>query len=273
VLDRTDYLNQLKKEDSPEAQSRIENLEELDNALSQFVKERGSEATLQSYLEEMSLLSDLDQMKEEVPAVTLMTLHVSKGLEFPYVFIVGCEENLFPSARSSDDEGNENVEEERRLAYVGMTRARQKLFMTYARKRRVWGQEQMNAPSRFLDEVPDEFKKIESAIEMPRFAHRSMQNANARSSSFGDSRSSGAHDFDSQSFPEEAFENDSWSSQAKNLSSSREYAPGMKVRHPTFGAGSIYSTEGDGDQLKVSVIFRDNTVKKFIAKYARLEKI
>ena len=269
VLDRTEYLNQLKKEDSPEAQSRIENLEELDNALAQFVKERGSEASLQSYLEEMSLLSDLDQMKEDVQAVTLMTLHVSKGLEFPYVFIVGCEENLFPSLRSSDEEGNENVEEERRLAYVGMTRARHKLFMTYTRARRVWGQEQMNAPSRFLEEIPDELKKTESAIEMPRFAQKSFQSSNQGTSAFTSKNS----DVESQSFPEDAFDDASWVAQSQSRSSSSGYSPGMKVRHPTFGAGSIYSTEGTGDQLKVSVIFRDNTVKKFVAKYARLEKI
>lgn len=270
VLDRTEYLNQLKKEDSPEAQSRIENLEELDNALSQFVKERGAEANLQTYLEEMSLLSDLDQMKEEVQAITLMTLHVSKGLEFPFVFIVGCEENLFPSLRSSDEDGNEDVEEERRLAYVGMTRAREKLFMTYARTRRVWGQEQMNPPSRFLEEIPQEFKKAESAIEMPRFAQRNFQNAGAGGSSLRGKES----DFDHHSFPDDEFDDASWSTQSKgSKTSGSEYSPGMKVRHPTFGAGSIYSTEGAGDNLKVSVMFRDNTVKKFVAKYARLEKI
>lgn len=270
ILDRTEYLTQLKKDDSPEAQSRIENLEELDNAITQFVKERGLEATLQSYLEEMALVSDLDSMKEQQNAVTLMTLHVSKGLEFPYVFIVGLEENLFPSTRGTDESGNEDVEEERRLAYVGMTRARERLYLTHARTRKVWGQDQMNAPSRFLDEIPQNFKKHETAMEMPRFAMKYGQqdkNDYAANSSF-----------EAQYFPDDdmndSTNDSSWGSikkQATYLSES--YQPGMKVKHPTFGAGSIYATEGTGDQLKVSVMFRDNTIKKFVVKYARLEKL
>lgn len=270
VLDRTEYLTQLKKDDSPEAQSRIENLEELDNAISQFVKERGSEATLQSYLEEMALVSDLDNMKEETNAVTLMTLHISKGLEFPNVFIVGMEENLFPSLRSTDDDGKEDVEEERRLAYVGMTRAREKLFLTYARTRKVWGQEQMNAPSRFLDEVPSDFKKHESAIEMPRFANRQNQFGSQFNKPAG---FSSANSFENQQFPDDEFDDSGWGSLATKKSSESEYQSGMKVKHPTFGVGSIYATEGSGEGLKVSVMFRDNTIKKFVAKFARLEKV
>jgi DNA helicase-2/ATP-dependent DNA helicase PcrA len=123
VLEKTEYVNILKKEDTPEAEARISNLEELDNAIAQFEKERGDEASLSNYLEELTLASDLDNADNNSNAITMMTLHISKGLEYPYVFIIGCVENLFPSIRG-DEENAEELEEERRLAYVGMTRAR-----------------------------------------------------------------------------------------------------------------------------------------------------
>ncbi len=258
VLDRTGYVNILKKEDNPEAQARIENLEELDNAISQFLKERGEEATLVSFLEEMALVSDVDSLDQEKNSVTLMTLHISKGLEYPFVFVVGLEENLFPSARSTDRDGDEDVEEERRLAYVGMTRAREKLWLTYARMRRVWGQEQFNAPSRFIKEIPQALVEFKTANnESPRFVGRYGSQSDERNRLRGD-------DYDSQDFPDY----DSESSGA-----STGFAKGTRVRHPTFGVGSVFATEGSGDNLKVSIMFMDNTIKKFIAKYARLEKV
>lgn len=253
ILDRTEYVTTLKKEDTPEAKARIENLEELDNAIAQFSKERGDEGTLQSFLEEMALVSDVDSLDQEQNSVTLMTLHISKGLEFPYVFIVGLEENLFPSNRGTDDAGNEDVEEERRLAYVGMTRARQKLWMSYVRTRRVWGQEHFNPPSRFIKEIPQKLVHFKSAIETPRFVSR-YGGASTRATSISD--------FETQDFPDYGDRSDSSS-----------YSKGMRVRHPTFGVGSVFATEGSGEDLKVSVLFTDNTIKKFITKYARLEKV
>jgi len=269
VLDKTEYLTNLKKEDTPEAEARINNLEELDNAIVQFEKERGEEATLSNYLEEMTLASDLDQQNMEINAVTMMTLHISKGLEFPYVFIVGCEENLFPSV-SPDDNDPSELEEERRLAYVGMTRARQKLWLTHAKVRRVWGQEQMNPPSRFIKEMPKELYKTTSAVSTfdgPRFAQKY--------GSFGQTRNydefsqtSTSYDSDTQHFSDEEY------SQIEEAQSKKSgYTKGQRVRHPTFGVGSIFSTEGAGDTLKISVVFQDNTIKKFVAKYARLEKV
>ncbi|MGE0529226.1 MAG: ATP-dependent helicase, partial [Bdellovibrionales bacterium] len=149
ILDATEYVIRLKEENTPESQSRIDNLEEFANAIRQFEQERGEEAALTQFLEEMALVSDTDQIEEGTQNVTLMTLHISKGLEFPVVFMIGMEEGLFPSGRAIDSNDPTGVEEERRLAYVGMTRARKKLFLTYARSRRVWGQEQMHPPSRF----------------------------------------------------------------------------------------------------------------------------
>ncbi len=271
LLDKTEYLQTLKAEDTPESQARIENLEELDNAIAQFMKERGPEGTLSNFLEEMSLVSDQDQYNEAVNTVTMMTLHISKGLEFPYVFIVGLEENLFPSSRGDSDSADD-MEEERRLAYVGMTRARQKLFLTYARMRKVWGQDQMNPPSRFLNEIPKELLEQTSGVVRTGFAARHAAGSPewGRSSfsrpegHFNKSRGS-LDDIDSQDFPD-----DNYSQVAQSKGS---FAKGQQVKHPTFGIGSIFSVEGSGDEQKVSVLFADQTIKKFVIKYARLERV
>lgn len=265
VLDRTGYLAALKAEDTPEAEARVENLEEFDNAIEQFVRERGEDAHLQGFLEEMALVSDQDSLDDEVQSVTLMTLHISKGLEFPMVFVVGMEENLFPSARGGfDAESEDDLEEERRLAYVGMTRARKRLFLTYAKTRRVWGQEQNNPPSRFLKEIPKEITEFKSGAENTGFFSRfanAPTGAFSRPASPDRNRARATTDFDSQEFPD------------YDDVSPDGFRKDMRVRHPTFGAGTVYATEGSGDQLKVSVMFADQTIKKFVVKYARLEKI
>jgi DNA helicase-2/ATP-dependent DNA helicase PcrA len=269
ILDRSEYVNALKIDDSPEAKSRIENLEELDNAIAQFAKERGEEGHLQSFLEEMALVSDVDSLDQEQNSVTMMTLHISKGLEYPYVFVVGLEENLFPSNRGVDESGNEDVEEERRLAYVGMTRARQRLWLTYTRTRRVWGQEQFNPPSRFLKEIPQELVEFRSSVEAPRFLSRYGGSGSSDNDDDFDFSASakpkyrqGTSGFDSQDFPD-----------YDDAGGGSSFSKGMRVRHPTFGVGSVFATEGEGEGLKVSVMFADQTIKKFIVKYARLEKV
>jgi DNA helicase-2/ATP-dependent DNA helicase PcrA len=268
VLDRTEYLTGLKVEETPEAQARIENLEEFDNAITQFEKERGEDGTLQSFLEEMALVSDQDTIDNQVNSVTLMTLHISKGLEFPYVFVVGLEENLFPSIRS-DDTTEDDIEEERRLAYVGMTRAREKLFLTYAQSRRVWGQEQMNSPSRFIRELPLEHVDFQSSIAQSsfaaRYANRAISRVASRAPGGGSVPRVDSVDFDSQTFPDyEA---------GSSPQGGSGYQKGMRVRHPTFGLGSVYAIEGSGEDMKVSIVFSDQTLKKFVVKYARLERM
>lgn len=267
VVEKTEYLARLQVDESVEAKARIQNLEELGNALAQFEKER-VEPSLQSFLEEMSLVSDVDSYDQSIENVTLMTLHVSKGLEFPFVFIVGMEENLFPSFRSQEDEDEGSVEEERRLAYVGMTRARQKLFLSYAQTRKIWGVDQFHKPSRFLTELPADHVQWKKISEPSGFLRRATQNAIPAAPFASKARNSGSHqnaDFDdtSQEFPDYELES----------SPSSDYKKGMRVRHPTFGVGSIFSTEGTGDMQKVTVLFTDQTVKKFVAKYARLEKV
>ncbi len=261
VLDKTDYLVMLKKENTPEAEARLSNLEELSNAIVQFEKERGDDASIAGYLEELALASDLDKQDAEYNAVTMMTLHISKGLEYPYVFIVGCEENLFPSTRA-DDTDETGIEEERRLAYVGMTRAREKLWMTHTQIRRVWGQEQMNLPSRFINEIPKNLIQYSSGV-----ATTGPSSFASRYGSRGQNQ-----DDDSQNFPNYDDYSESYSGSDSSKSKSG-YSKGQRVRHPTFGVGSIFDLEGANDDLKISVMFQDKTIKKFIARYARLEKV
>jgi DNA helicase-2/ATP-dependent DNA helicase PcrA len=203
-----------------------------------------------------------------------MTLHVSKGLEYPYVFIVGLEENLFPSSRGSDDDEESETEEERRLCYVGMTRARQKLFLTYARSRKVWGQEQFNPPSRFLKEIPSEHVKATTAFQTPKFISRyndKYGGAGGGGTGGGGGRYSRSNDV----FPDyESGYDDADGDVAPTpvAADKAGFAKGMRVRHPTFGTGSIFEVEGSGEMQKVSVLFVDQTIKKFVAKYARLER-
>ncbi len=260
VLDKTQYIEKLTLEDSTEAETRIQNLEEFSNAIEQFLREREN-GSLVDFLEEMTLVSDIDSLDAKNSGVTLMTLHVSKGLEFPYVFIVGLEENLFPSHVSSKTDASTELEEERRLCYVGMTRAEKKLFLSYAQSRRVWGQEQFHNPSRFLGEIP-------------------KNTVNFSSGSYGSPSSSHfVRQFQVQQVPSASrlaqehhpSASTSSSSEGREGNGKSKYRKGMRVLHPTFGSGSVFEVEGHGDQQKVSVLFADQTIKKFVAKYARLD--
>ncbi len=279
ILDDTSYVRRLKDEDNPDADGRIENLEEFDNAIAKFEEERGEEGTLQSFLEEMALVQDADDVEEGQKTVTMMTLHISKGLEYPVVFIVGMEESLFPSGRAADDGDPFAMEEERRLCYVGMTRAEKKLTLTYARARKVWGADQMNPPSRFLKEMPSECVRFETSMSRPRFM-RAAYAAGGGKAGYSKSGTSGGDAFGGmpnyEDFGDGPFDDpsdDALSDAFDGAPTGGDFKKGMKVRHPSYGAGTVFQTEGSGPDLKVSIVFGDNTVKKFVAKYARLERI
>ena len=167
VLEKSSYLENLQNDKSIESQSRIENLQELGNVIEQEERKINGILDLESFLEKMSLLTEDDKTKDSQRSVTLMTLHNSKGLEFRTVFISGMEEGLFPSFQSKEDD---NVEEERRLAYVGMTRAKEKLVLSFARRRKVWGKDQYNPPSSFLEEIPEEFVQHEKSEFLKSFS-------------------------------------------------------------------------------------------------------
>lgn len=272
LLHETQYVQRLKLENNPEAESRIQNLEELDNAIIAFEKERGTDATMRDFLEEMALVSDSDDLKNEQDSVTLMTLHVSKGLEYPTVFIVGMEESLFPSIKPFSHDADSELEEERRLAYVGMTRARERLFLTCALSRRIWGNEQSQEPSRFISELPKNLLQMEMAFnKRPSFMRGSVSEMSPGTQYGSMQKKQGFYSkdasFEKQSFPD--YDGDDFSSGPK----ASKYTKGTRVRHPTFGAGSVLEVEGSGDSEKVSVVFSDRSVKKFITRYARLERI
>lgn len=266
ILDSTQYAQKLKEENTPEAQARIENLEEFQNAILQFEEEREDEATLQAFLEEMALISDADKQNEDSDAVTLMTLHLSKGLEYKNVFIVGLEEGLFPSGRSLGDGDPTQLEEERRICYVGMTRARENLYMSYAKSRRVYGQEEYRPVSRFIGEIPEAYIQANAAIKRPafldRFAEKYGTNEKHEEQGLKDSV---FPNYEDDNFTENSFESLKTGDDA--------YKRGQRVRHPIFGAGSIFQVEGSGEQQKVSVLFNDKSLKKFMVKHARLERI
>lgn len=240
ILERTSYIKYLEEDESIENQSRINNLEEFSNVIAQFEEER-EQSNIQDFLEEVSLASGIDEWSEGDDMVTLMTLHLSKGLEFPYVFITGCEEGLLPSIR---DHGEDEEEEERRLIYVGMTRAQKKLTLTFCHERRVWGQMQQQEPSRFLKEIPEEYVQFENGFQSAPFE-----------SCFNDP------------FPE--YEEDPSYSQESDFPLKK----GTRVRHPIFGVGKIVYIEGKSEDQKVQVKFGNQEIKTFIIQYARLEVI
>ena len=257
ILDLTGYVQKLHIENTVESLARADNLEEFNNAILQFENEGGDRATLPNFLEKMSLVSDIDNVDNNMEVVTLMTLHVSKGLEYPNVFIVGMEDGLFPTGRAIEDGRNE-IEEERRLAYVGMTRAEKRLFLTYAQMRKVWGMERHHTPSRFIKEIPEQYIKWTSRSSQP---SRFLQKYGKFSQKKSHSSSGSFDDFDHM--PD--YEND--------CSEPNSYKKGMRVRHPKFGVGSIYQVEGQGESLKVGIMFSNKRVRKFVVKYTSLERL
>ena len=264
ILDRTGYVEKLRMEKTTESLARIDNLEEFNNAILQFDEEVASLeqdylSNLTLFLEKISLVTD-DESEVERNSVTLMTLHVSKGLEFPNVFIVGMEEGLFPTSQSLDE--GDKMEEERRLAYVGMTRARVRLYLNYAQTRRIWGQERRQKPSRFIDEIPEKYLCWQG--DSPRKKSRFLERHGEISS-----RSS----FSSKTFNDSDFDQRSVYESDEDSAPSTSYCKGMRVRHPKFGIGSIYQVEGRGDKMKVGIMFPNRTVKKFIVKYTPLKRV
>lgn len=165
VLEKTGYLSELEQEKTIESQARLENIEEFFSVIQDFEETQNSEAKLEEFLESISLMTGLDQLTEGTNILTLMTFHTAKGLEFPCVFMVGLEEGIFPNVKSYSEDPIE-LEEERRLCYVGITRAKRKLVVSYARERRLYGSLQFNLPSRFLNEIPSIlFEQTESAYQ------------------------------------------------------------------------------------------------------------
>ena len=259
VLDRTGYLRELREEHTEEAEARLENLMELVSAAREY-ETREADPSLGGFVDRLSLLSEADEANgasAEAARVWLMTMHAAKGLEFPMVVVAGMEEGLFPHSRSKDDE--DEVEEERRLCYVCLTRARQRLVLTGAARRRVFGEYQQTAPSRFLKEIPDELiDRIEPVVHQPRWHSPGYELRNPYGRRYG--HGSRVRDTDSQAF---SYENEDQSAAVRT---------GMKVRHKQFGVGTVVAVEDQGDDFKVTVRFVAVGTKKLMARYAGLEQ-
>jgi DNA helicase-2/ATP-dependent DNA helicase PcrA len=259
VLDRTGYLEALRGENTAEAEGRIENLVELVSAAREHEAVEGDTAVA-GFVDRLSLLSESDEESGTRSArLWMMTLHSAKGLEFPAVIMTGLEEGLFPHARAYEDPAA--LEEERRLCYVGMTRAASTLVLTGAARRRVFGDYVATEPSRFLDEIPPE---LVERIEPARTAASRYAREDNRAR-FGGRRAQAAARPQGKSFFDHACEDEDQSVAGGGA------RPGMRVRHPTFGVGTVVDVEDYHDDLKLTVRFASVGVKKLIGRYARLE--
>jgi len=254
VIEETGYLDRLVAESTPESDSRAENVRELITVTEEF-DARAVEPGLTAFLEQMALVTDLDGFSAAPDRVTLMTLHTSKGLEFPVVFIIGAEEGLFPHERSL--ESAEAIEEERRLCYVGMTRAQRQLYLVHASQRHLFGRVQENLPSRFLAEVPAHLLERRQDISSP--------------SRFFDDEPTIDYSYSQLSDAPH---------RPRRLPKPPTFPPGSggirlgaRVRHKDFGVGVIRRVEGSGDQCKLTVVFERAGSKKLLQRFAQLEML
>ena len=258
LLAKTEYLQRLKEEGTDEAFSKIENIDELINVMMGL--EQGEEkVTLETFLDKVSLVTDVDLYEDKGNRISLMTLHCAKGLEFPMVFIVGIEEGLLPHYRRGEE--IEDMEEERRLFYVGMTRAKRRLFLSRAEKRSTFGVGRANLPSRFLDELPMEMIHFEEK-------RRRTESLFSQEIPWKDDvhQTTGMMDDLSQESP--FLEGDGV------VLSPEGFFPlkiGMRVRHPKFGVGKIRSVEGVDENQKAIIVFGSLGMKRLKVRYANLE--
>lgn len=267
VLEESGYRKALVDENTVEAQSRLENLAELRKSVVEYELRSGAvdpqkPITLEGFLEEIALVSDIDRFDPEAPALKMMTIHMAKGLEFDVVFIVGLEEELFPNIRSWEAEDTTDVEEERRLFYVGMTRARKRLYFLHAKNRVVFGTPSFRVSSRFLDEVPDEFVEFSKADYFER--RRSFLDRPGLPLHSFEMEAPSKHEDD---FNQVYAEGDEYSQTADEDSDVPR--AGTKVVHPVFGEGVVRKHLG-GDKLMVE--FAGRGVKKISLKFTQLIK-
>ena len=286
TLKKTGYIKALEEEKTTEAESRLENLDEFLTVAIEF-EEQFAENTLAEFLEGITLSSDLDNMEEAEESVTLMTLHSAKGLEFPVVFLVGMEEGIFPGHQSIGEP--KELEEERRLCYVGITRAKENLFLTCSKKRTIFGSTSCNPMSRFLKEIPqdllDGYEEAFESTSSSNFGDSSFKwtyggNATGgkiKTYSFGDKEpavvaSSAVNNNGFQFRTAESFLSALTTKKNTNLDISK-YKEGQRVFHKKFGEGTINVIEPEGEDLKVDINFDKVGHKRLMAKYAGLEII
>ena len=273
ILRESGYEKDLRDQNTVEAASRLENLQEFYTVTQQFDAEVGT--GLSAFLEEQSLKSAVDELSDSADAVTLMTLHSAKGLEFPYIFIAGMEEELFPHASSAYDE--RQLEEERRLCYVGITRAEKMLTFTHARRRMVFGQTRSPALSRFVSDIPEELFDHANSPSRARDPYSDIERPASNWQRYPETerpqpplgrRSLG--ELDTQKLLERARE----AKEEAGIGGNGAFQAGDTVRHRQFGEGIVTKSEGSGDRERVTVIFKGGAgQKKLAAALANLEKV
>jgi DNA helicase-2/ATP-dependent DNA helicase PcrA len=263
VLERTGYLAELQASTDPQDETRIENLQELAAVALEFEQEReeGEQGTLSDFLEKVALVADSDQIPDEDEdgsgVITLMTLHTAKGLEFPVVFLTGMEDGVFPHMRALGQ--TKELEEERRLAYVGITRARERLYLTRSAMRSAWGQPSYNPPSRFLEEIPPAHVAWKrTGAPAPKSSGPTSGIAASLSSSRSRSSAAGASGF------------------ATRRASDKPVvalAVGDRVTHDQFGLGTVVAVAGTDDKAQATIDFGDGKLKRLLLRYAPVEKL
>ncbi|MFC5799598.1 DNA helicase PcrA [Streptomyces formicae] len=260
VLERTGYLAELQASTDPQDETRIENLQELAAVALEYEQERGAEegsGTLAEFLEQVALVADSDQIPDEdgegAGVITLMTLHTAKGLEFPVVFLTGMEDGVFPHMRALGQ--TKELEEERRLAYVGITRARERLYLTRSSMRSAWGQPAYNPPSRFLEEIPDAHVQWKRTGPMAKPAGPTSAVTSSLSSSRSRSGPSGFATRRTTDKPVIAL------------------AVGDRVTHDQFGLGTVMAVTGSGGDTQATIDFGDAKPKRLLLRYAPVEKL
>jgi DNA helicase-2/ATP-dependent DNA helicase PcrA len=262
ILERTGYLAELQASTDPQDETRIENLQELAAVALEFEQERGESesATLADFLEQVALVADSDQIPDEEDGdgvITLMTLHTAKGLEFPVVFLTGMEDGVFPHMRALGQ--TKELEEERRLAYVGITRARERLYLTRSAMRSAWGQPSYNPPSRFLEEIPAthvDWKR--TGATAPVSSGPASGIAASLSSTRSRSSASGASGFATRRTAEKPVV---------------ALAVGDRVTHDQFGLGTVVAVKGTGANAEATIDFGDAKPKRLLLRYAPVEKL
>ncbi|MGK0551244.1 DNA helicase PcrA [Enterococcus faecalis] len=267
TLQRSGYRDELLRQNNLEAQARLENLDEFLTVTQEFDKrfeaqnqgDTNGEATkLANFLSDLALVSDLDNLEESTSQVTLMTLHAAKGLEFPVVFLIGLEEGVFPLSRALLEE--QELEEERRLAYVGITRAEEILYVTNAFSRTLYGRTQYNRPSRFLEEIDAELIEKQGAAQTPQTATRTFD----------------PKIFKDASPKKSAYVQPACKAVSNKVASGGEKASwqaGDKVKHKAWGTGTVVRVNGTAKDLELDIAFPEKGIKRLLAAFAPIEKI
>lgn len=263
MISALEYENYLKAEDKRgEVESRMDNLRELIGNIKEIEKDLSEgEDALRAFLENVSLVSDIDSMNDGNGAVALMTLHSAKGLEFPVVFMIGMEENIFPTSRARNDMSNHAMEEERRLCYVGMTRAKQKLYLINARQRNIFGNESYNRKSRFIEEIPAELTVSDNPVKQPDAREQAEHTRGQRKN------------FHRYAMDTHALGDGTRDVRPAATPVSKTFEKYQKVQHDKFGVGTVMEISGSGSSMLVSIDFGAAGVKRFAAAYAPIKPV